>query len=44
MEHRHTETLLPVICERERYCSIILQYIVKYDIFQVAMSECVDVP
>ena len=59
---RHTETLLPEICQRERHGSIILQllnminktvalhilnmikpYLFFY-IFQVAMSQCVDVP
>ena len=29
MEHRHTETLLPEICQRERYGPIILH--VKYN-------------
>ena len=57
---RHTETLLPEICQKEKHGSIILQLLnminrsfvyIEYDkavpfsyIFQVAMSQCVDVP
>ena len=49
MEHRHTETLLPEICQRERHGSIILQMLntikpyLSFYIFQVAVSQCVDV-
>ena len=51
MEHRHTETLLPEICQNKRYgfimfnnCKMMKYVKGKGMVLSVAMSQCVDVP